>query len=283
MFLRKAISYWWPINPEVAPVARVVDTDVKQTPQPKSIQNLQSQYEERVKKYKAEIPPGLSPLAKHILYVIDNNFVSSPASVATRLKAMDSSMPDFKGWAIHLFNAGHRGNTCPFFKKLAQGGLETASLSSSLHLGTTRCWNANGSVNEDCWKRLVSATAEMVKGTAIITKTKFFAALKKWADEDPEDKTTGRQVSPLMPFSKEVQHDAGVKAWEEIFDRLTCGYKDNTEPYITVEVMREFFDDSPVAYLRAECGLLPASKPQIALDEVDSFEIVPSEPSKLRA
>ena len=35
------------------------------------------------------------------------------------------------------------------------------------------------------------------------------------------------------------------------------------EAYLTLTVAKEFFEDSPVAFLKAECGLLPIPKPVI--------------------
>lgn len=271
-------SFFWPEKPVVTTppvktedkIAVVSEPSIEQAPATKTVlsivppvaklkQTPEQQYEERVAAYKAATQ-GLSSLFKHILYVLNKDNCSAPSSIAAVLKSMGSSAAEFKGLAIHSFNAGHRGNNCPFFK--------TTSLKPSLHLGTTRIWNKeDGSIDEDRWSKLITATAE--ENNTIITKAKLQDYLTECAKNDPEEKDTGRHTSPGVPLSKEVQVQAAVLAWNEVFDRLAGGWKvtnnktGEMEPYIAVSVAREFFEDSPVAYLRAECGLLPVPKPEI--------------------
>lgn len=218
----------------------------------------QALYEERLQKYKeATKDLELSSLFKHILYVLDAKNCSSPSSIARVLKNMGSSAAEFKGFAIHTFNAVHRGSSCPFFKN--------TPLSKSLHLGTTRIWKEDGSVDEARWQQFLKNASE--ENGSIFTLSKVQAYLQECTEKDPEEEKTGRKTTPYLPLSKSMQVNAAVLAWNEVFDRLTCGWqlKENgeLEPYISTQVVREFFEDSPVAYLRAECGLLPVPKPQL--------------------
>jgi hypothetical protein len=168
---------------------------------------------------------------------------------------MGDPHPTLKGTLIDQFNAKHRGNRCPFS--------ENDSLADSLHLGTTRVWNADGTVNEDAWRKLLDVASE--DNQSIVRADKLFAYLEQSAEHDPEQPGTGRQsFDPLI--SKRIQVKAASLAWGTTIERLTCGYKfdagaNQFVPYISVKVMREFFDDSPIAYLRAESGLLPVPKP----------------------
>jgi hypothetical protein len=267
--LRYVKSFIWAEAPEAlktqakaistTPVTQLEKKDVSAT---ETKGDPQSVYKERLAKYKeATKDTEMSSLFKHILYVLDAKNCSSPSSIAKVLDRMGSSHPDFKGFAIHSFNAGHRGNNCPFFKN--------TPLSKSLHLGTTRIWKEDGSVDEMRWKKFLKEASD--ENGSIFRLSKVHAYLAECAEKDPEQKETGRHTTPLLPMSKESQVFAAVQAWNEVFDRLACGWKikdaktGEMEPYISAEVIWEFFVDSPVAYLRAECGLLPVAKPKVEL------------------
>lgn len=210
-------------------------------------------YEARVAKHKKDTL-GLSPLQKHIFWVLDEKFRSSGKSVKEKLEAMKGSAAFFKGPLIHKFNATQRGAKpldCPFLK--------TTDLRSSLHLGTTRVWDHNGMIDEARWEQLVKYTVEKdALNNDIITLSKLKAYLAVCAKEDPVEKDTGRHdQSEDKGNSRGDQEYAAVKAWEEVYDRLKSGVTVKGDPFMLVSTVREFHEDSPLTYLRAECGLLP--------------------------
>jgi len=235
------------ISPAIPPIAEVKSAN-------------QILYEDRVAEYK-EKTKGLTPLYKHILWVLATDLCSSKASIKEKLDAMHGTLTGFKGSLIHQFNATQRGAgkgplICPI--------PPTADLESSLHLGTTRVWNSKGYMDEERWEKLVKATAVKDKhNNDVITFSKLKEYLTLCAKEDPEEKTTGRHDQSMLPKgnSRKTQEFAAVQAWAEVYNRLAYGYTQARDPYMLVQHVREFLEDSPVAYLRAECGLLPAPAP----------------------
>lgn len=216
---------------------------------------------------------GLTPLRIHIRVVNDpNTYCSTVSAIAQQLSSMNNSkfVAYLKGLAIHTFNAVHRGGSlCPFLKD--------TPLAASLHLGTTRVWNEDGSVNEIRLQQFISSASETypAESSGIIRRSSLLAYLKKCAKNDPEDRKTGRHAERFG--SRFTQELAATAAWDEVFNNLTCGQiakKDKPnekEPYISVEVIKEFFYDSGAAYLRAKLGLLPYAKQQLAASEQRAY------------
>lgn len=196
----------------------------------------------------------------------DNNYC--PHSIAAGLNKLHSSNVGLKSKAIAAFNATHTSDNLVF--PTTHGKLvydEQNGFAKNLHLGTTRIWNADGSINEERWKKFVDfVTADQKDNEEkIVTQSKLKAYLKHCYDNDPQDPTTGRNSLSLLS-SKPVQGLAASAAWDEVFDRLACGWKtiDNKscrqEPYITLSLVREFFEDSTEAFAKAENRELPAPK-----------------------
>lgn len=209
-----------------------------------------------------------SPLAKHVQRFTDDESTYSPETVAAGLEKIHGYAASMKGYAISLFNATHSSDNimCPvtrarFVKDNEKG------YAKNLHLGTTRIWNQDGSLNEERWQKFIENTVIEYKSEKIVPKSKLDAYLSQCYYNDPQDLTTGRNSNALFS-SKYIQGTAATAAWNEVYERLTCGWieVDNNanqlEPYITLIVLREFFEDSSKAFQHAEDGLLPIARPQ---------------------
>lgn len=213
---------------------------------------------------------GLSSLYKHIYYCLDSEGKFSAKSIAQKIKDMHGATPDLIGYFIDKFNSIHSGtHSCPAFFDNGK----TKALAKFLHLGTTRIWNADGSFNEDRWNKLMAAVTQRQEEQkeVIVVRSELKEYLAYCLLKDAPDFETGRQAE-VWNSSKKIQAIAAVAAWDEVFDRLACGWvplkegkPGELEPYLTKEVTREFFEDSALAFLRAECGLLPVPKPVVTL------------------
>lgn len=206
-----------------------------------------------------------SALAKHVNRFTTDEQTYSPTTIAQGLAKINSSHSGLKGLGIFAFNSAHSGNTCPWsapFKPDPHTGY-----ANNLHLGTTRIWNADGSINEERWKQFEDyISIGQNNNEKIVTLSTLNAYLKKCFESDPEDPYTGRNALSLFS-NKTIQQTAATGAWGEVFDRLCCGWvankqNGNLEPYITLAVIREFFEDSNKAFLKAETNELPVAKPQ---------------------
>lgn len=204
-------------------------------------------------------------LLKHTKPCLDDNGNFTPELVTALLKSMHSSHADVKGGVISTFNATHASNNliCPVTGAKFQSDPETG-YAKFLHLGTLRFWNANGWVDEKRWAEFVEFTTkdQSDKKDKIVTYGNFKAFYDLCVKNDDPEKNTGRHAMGLFPsVSVAVQHQAGIQAWNEIFDRFTCGWE--PEQYIKLDVLRLFVDDSGKAYDMVKRGELPVPKPEL--------------------
>lgn len=236
-------------------------------------------YEERLNKYLSE-SEGLSPLEKHLFLFLDKDKTFSPITVSTELTLMRGHMAKIKGMIISGFNASHGSNSsCPVMSAIFNKDQD--DYARFLHLGTTRCWNADGSINEDRYRQFittVTAGKTNSHGEPVVTLSRLKQYLSDCLEKDPEEQTSHRRTFGFFPsISKCTQAFAATAAWDEVFDRLACGWlpvdgkPTELEPYLSLQVTKEFFYDSPRAFLRAECGLLPIEKPAVVNTPVASM------------
>jgi len=216
----------------------------------------------------------LPALGKHVQPFTDDNGNFSPTTVGNGLQQMHGSQTCAKGTVISTFNATHASDNivCPVTGARFVADPQTG-YAKNLHLGTTRVWNANGGINEERWDMLVEyVTAGQSSENKIMTLSKLKAYLLKCYNDDPHELTTGRNNNSLFS-SKIVQGFAATAAWDEVYDRLTCGWAQvddkptELEPYITLDIVRLFFEDSKKAFQLAECGKLPVKKPELEVEE----------------
>lgn len=209
----------------------------------------------------------LSALGKHGKRFVNEDWSYGVSSVKEGLDKINSSQSAIKSVAISEFNIIHTGGKgCPF-KGDFNGDPETG-YAKALHLGTTRIWNADGSINEERWKKFEDyvTAGQNADGIRKVTLSKVKEYLKYCLENDPQEQNTGRNTNSIFS-SKFMQGRAAVAGWGEVFDRLTCGYVEdkekNLDPYITLDIIREFFEDSEKALQKAEEKSLPVPKPQV--------------------
>ncbi|MBA3660540.1 MAG: hypothetical protein H0W64_02315 [Gammaproteobacteria bacterium] len=215
----------------------------------------------------------LSALGKHPVPFSNGDTSYSPQTVAEGLKKAHGVHATIKGTIIATFNATHASKqwTCPVSKGNFKPD-EKNGYAHHLHMGTTRIWNADGSINEERWDKFVAAvTAGQDEAKEkIVTLSALKNYLKVCYDQDEQDLNSGRNTHALFS-SKKVQGFAATAAWDEVYDRLTCGWKPINsqslvlEPYITLSLIRLFFEDSIVAFKKAEEGELPIPKPYVGI------------------
>src|SRR5689334_1550686 len=106
-------------------------------------------YEETIAKIEKERKEPVSSLERHVLAFLDQNYVFSGTTVKEGLDAMHSLLTWLKGPLIAGFNATHgsENHVCPAFS--AEFVKDKNGFARFLHLGTTRIWNADGSINEE--------------------------------------------------------------------------------------------------------------------------------------
>ncbi|GEM_PF-2155745 len=224
-------------------------------------------YEMRLAQY-LESSKKLSSLEKHLYLFLDKDKIFNSETIAAALNIMHSTHSKAKGRMIALFNASHGSENvvCPVMHALFEK--DKNGYARFLHLGTTRIWNADGTINEDKWQNLEAFIKSKQNDSNYLTLSTLKEYLKRCLASDQPDPHSGRNAFSLFS-SKSTQSLAATAAWDEVFDRLACGWSlvegksDQIEPYITLDVVKEFFTDSPRAFLIAECGLLPVPKPQM--------------------
>ncbi|MCL5272154.1 MAG: hypothetical protein M1486_02335 [Gammaproteobacteria bacterium] len=206
-------------------------------------------------------------MAKHVSRFMTNGFFS-PATVIAGLQKIHGTNPNIKGPFIAAFNSAHSGNwTCPFgsteFKADDQNGY-----AKYLHLGTTRIWTVNGELDPIRWQQFVEAVTQNQehRDQKIVTKSALKAYLNQCYAQDPQENDTGRNTNSWFS-SGYVQATAASKAWDEVFERLACGWEidangDDYEPYINLDLIYLFFEDSHAAFMAAENQNLPIAKPE---------------------
>ena len=109
--------------------------------------------------------------------------------------------------------------------------------------------------------------------------------LQLCARSDYEDRTTGRCVHSFMSGTY-AQITATKRAWNAVFERLACGWEYNEaladeEPFVTLALIRLFFENSDEAFLKAERGELPVPKPAITANATPtspSYQIISPTP-----
>src|SRR3990167_8419575 len=208
-------------------------------------------------------------LTKHAARFCDENNDFTPTTVTNGLDIIHSSKTKIKGVAIATFNATHASSNvvCPVTHAHFAPDAATG-YAKNLHMGTTRIWNADGSVNEARWKKFADfvTSGQAANEEKIVPYSRLKAYLADCYQNDPQELTTGRNTQPFFS-SKYVQGSAATAAWDEVYDRLTCGWKQvdeknkELEPYITLALVREFFEDSTLALQKAQDGILPVAKP----------------------
>ena len=206
------------------------------------------------------------PLGRHVARFARDGFFS-PATVKDGLEKLHSVSAKVKGTLISGFNSAHSGHVfCPFrpaeFKADAITGY-----AKFLHLGTTRIWNKDGSVNEERWQKLVDFVQENQgpQQSKFLTKSTLMKYLQFCLVNDPQESDTARNSRDWFSFSA-IQSMSAKLAWNEVFDRLACGwiYVEATrdfDPLIRLDLVRLFFENSVEAFQLAETEALPALKP----------------------
>lgn len=211
-------------------------------------------------------------LDNHAALFINDDKTFSPSTVTHGLEEIhdDNGIPFITGTAISAFNAEHANESlCPVISGKFAPDPKTG-YAKFLHLGTTRVWNPDGTINEERWKKLVAyvteGQAQDAEQYATLSRLKSYLAI--CAKEDPQEPDTGRKANSFFS-SKDLQCLAAVKAWEKTYERLACGWKpkaDNPkelEPYLTLPVLREFFENSKQVFQKSKTGELPIVKPAI--------------------
>lgn len=189
----------------------------------------------------------LSALEKHVLAFSekreDAKIIYSDNSIGTELTELGSPNAMTKGRVIHKFNAANSGK-CPFSRTEFNSGAD-GTFGYTLHLGSARVWDPDGSINEDKFAALIEATKEFnfELNEFIVKRNKVMEYLEYRRDIDPEVPETGRYASKI-PFSREIQYKAATGAWGEVFESIKSGV-DNDEPYVTVTRLELFFRDTP--------------------------------------
>ena len=201
-----------------------------------------------------------SALGDHIALFSSNGFFS-PATVRTGLDRVHGTSTGFKGAAIAAFNSVHSGH-CPFnATKLPSEGTDWSTF---LHLGTTRIWNASGEIDEARWLQFVTTVTTQQGEERIVTRSALQRYLQACDASDPQEQNTARHASNSL-FAT-VQSTAASQAWDEAYNRLTCGWvKDEKtqeyDSYMSLEIIRLFFENPAEAFKKAERQELPVAKP----------------------
>lgn len=207
-------------------------------------------------------------LARHVARFCHENGDFSPTTVQEGLDTIHGTATKAKGVAIATFNASHcSGSVWPHthgkFEKRAN-----TQYGDFLHMGTARIWDADGTINEERWDRFSQfvTAGQQPDAEKIVLLSKLKEYLAKCYNEDAPDNATGRNANAWFS-SKYVQGTAATTAWDEVFNRLACGWtplennQHDFEPYMTLELVREFFESSMTAFQKAEAGELPVAKP----------------------
>lgn len=238
----------------------------------KDIKDLDPQklYEQKIAEYEAiiaaiekEQKSPITALERHVISFLKPDQMFDRHTVTHVLNGMRSSQAEMKGNVIAGFNATHASSNyiCPAFK--AQFSKDKNAYGRFLHLGTTRIWKSDGTIDEDRLNKFKAFFTkdqkdqkEPVKLT--VSKLKQYLSLCLELDDPETSNGSGRHADGLFRVMRRgVQVVAATAAWDEVFDRLACGSTAEGEKYITLEIAEEFFRDSTRAFLRAVCGLLP--------------------------
>ncbi len=214
-----------------------------------------------------------SALGRHGNLFTDDLGNFTPGTVSNGLEEIHSSQSWIKGEVISTFNATHSSSNivCPVTGASFLPDEDTG-FAKFLHLGTARIYKPDGSIDEERWDQFVNYISAGQTDTPIKVKySRHMAYLLDCYNYDPQESNTGRNTN-CMFSSKYIQGTAATQAWNEIYDRLTCGWEkmedsDNLEPYITLDLIRLFYEDTRKALQKAKDGELPVKKPEIQPQE----------------
>lgn len=247
--------------------------DVPDTKDPQALyQQKLKEYEETIKQIEEESKSPLTAFERHVIAFLDNTKTFSTSTVKTILNSMHAKQAEIKASIIASFNATHSSHNIllPSFSGQFIKD-EHGLLIYFYHLGTTRIWNIDGSINEERmnqFKRYFT-DGQPKDSPQIATFSKLKQYLQQCYEKDPPETEngSGRNADAKYGLSTkkmraDFQATAAVQGWQEVYDRLTCGWTKDGDPYLTLEVAEEFLRDSPKAFLRATCGLLPVPKPE---------------------
>ena len=106
-------------------------------------------------------PSKQDAFIKHVTRFCDEKANFSPTTVGDGLAKIHGTYPYAKGAAISAFNATHSSTNiiCPVTGARIEFDPETG-YGKFYHLGTTRIWNPDGSINEERWNMLVDYVSQ---------------------------------------------------------------------------------------------------------------------------
>ena len=240
--------------------------DEKSEPEKRYAEEIKA-YEAAIAEIEKERKEPVSSLERHVLPFLNPDDVFSGSTITDALTAMHGSMPGVKGPLISTFNATHGSENWALPSFSAKFIKDKNGFARFLHLGTTRIWNDDGSINEERMVEFKKIFPEKVSQSGLN------AYLAECMKKDPPTSENGSHRNADAKFGlttkkmrEEQQASAATQAWGEVFDRLACGWvqgpSGKPERYLTIDIAEEFFRDSPRAFLRAKCGLLPVVKPE---------------------
>lgn len=168
--------------------------------------------------------------------------------------------PDLVGAAVHAFNAIHSG-----YSLFGETPYTTADFANSLHLGTLRLYQPDGSFSEVMWNSFVSA---LPADQDYVSQSQLLTYLAQQTSALPEQTDTGRHASNFI--EKHIQINAGSAAWKELFKILACDWiptsdgADDAESVIATDLLKYFFVNSTLALQFAKANGIPVPKPSAA-------------------
>lgn len=211
----------------------------------------------------------LSCLEKHVELFVDKEWSYSTKTISDGMhNGIDKQYPSYKAGGISYLNASHANYLgCPAFSGSFAPDKST-KFAYMLHAGTTRIFNADGSINEDRWLQLIKI-AEIHPETkqSIVRHSTLKTYVAECNKNDPCDYQTGRHGQVLLPHA--LQFNANLAAWDDVFRILSCGWMkkndkhDEYESYLTLDILREFFENSKKVFERVQKGELPAPCPTV--------------------
>jgi hypothetical protein len=187
--------------------------------------------------------PPSTPLEKHIAYFTNKNGYVNLHSICKCNRKLGF------GWLYTTINAiGVTLMTClkigtfPSYKP-------AQALFKLKHLRDTGIWNADGTINETLWSKLVDHYSETHNGIQIITQSNLFQFLNnQWP---PQQKPNIRMKAGMFLSNQE---------WTDFFDICTNHWKGD-EKAVTITLLRAFYEDSLPIFQQVENGTLPTKKP----------------------
>jgi len=213
-------------------------------------------------------------LTSHVLRFMRNDRYYDSQTVQNGLEKIHGEGAKEKGSAIATFNATHSQPSCT---RHSQGNFTTdtnGSYARHLHLGTTRIWTVNGGIDESRWKKFVDFVTKGQENeiNKVVYQSRLKKYLNKCLENDAPDLTTGRHAEGRCSLES-VQAFAATSAWDEVYERLTCGWgktkSGEADPYIDLSLVRLFFENSEKAFMKAETQELPVPRPDESISDED--------------